>query len=51
VRFIVSGCGFIDRCGFAYSTSGSSSGVIGPDDGEERFEAVDGNWFIWTDGF
>ena len=51
VRFIVSGCGFIDRCGFAYSTSGSSASIADPDDSEDRYEHLDGNWFIWTDGF
>jgi hypothetical protein len=35
MRFVISGCGFIDRCGFAYSTSGSSAGLAAPA-GENR---------------
>jgi hypothetical protein len=50
MRFIVSGCGFIDRCGFAYSTSGSSLDIADPESGD-RYEHLDGNWFEWTEHF
>lgn len=50
MRFIVSGCGFIDRCGFAYSASGSIADLADPD-GENRYEHLEGNWFRWIESF
>jgi hypothetical protein len=50
IRFIVSGCGFIDRCGFAYSTSGSIADLADPA-GENRYEHLEGNWFMWIESF
>jgi hypothetical protein len=47
MRFIVSGCGFIDRCGFAYSTSGSSVDIADPDNGD-HYQSLGDNWFAWT---
>jgi hypothetical protein len=49
MRFIVSGCGFIDRCGFAYLTNGSSG--PGASVSEDRYEQLEGNWFMWTKSF
>lgn len=48
MRFIVMGGGFIDRWGFAYSDTGDRPPIM---DGEDGYEHLDGNWWIWTDGF
>ena len=50
MRFIVSGCGFIDRCGFAYSTNGTSTGLV-DFVSEDRYEHLEGNWFRWIESF
>jgi hypothetical protein len=47
MRFVVAGGGFIDGWGFAYSTDGAPANVDGNDD----YEHLDGNWWIWTDRF
>jgi hypothetical protein len=49
MRFIVADCGLADRCGFAYSASGSISG-IDPDNPND-YERLDEHWFTWTDRF
>jgi hypothetical protein len=50
MRFEVSGCGFIDGCGFAYSTSGSRTDITDPEE-TDTYEHLDGNWFFWTSPF
>jgi hypothetical protein len=48
MRFIVMGGGFIDRWGFAYSQTGDRPAIM---DGEDRYERLDGDWWLWIDGF
>jgi hypothetical protein len=50
MRFIVSGGGFIDTWGFAYSMSGSRSDITDPES-EDSYAQLDGGWFLWTRRF
>jgi hypothetical protein len=46
MRFIVSGAGFIDPAGFAYSPNG-----VPPFIGEDTYEHLSGPWYLWTESF
>ena len=50
MRFIVSGCGLIDRCGFAYTIDGRQPETL-PSDEDASYEPVDDHWFVWVDRF
>jgi hypothetical protein len=47
MRFLVSGSGFIDRAGFAYSPTGRPDGIDGTDD----YEPLVGGWWAWVERF
>ncbi len=48
MRFIVMSGGLIDHWGFAYSETGGRPAIMA---GEDSYSHLDGNWWIWTDGF
>jgi hypothetical protein len=47
MRFLVSGSGFIDRAGFAYSPTGRPDGI----DGTDEYEPLAGGWWGWVERF
>jgi hypothetical protein len=47
MRFIVASGDSNERWGFAYSETGGRPAIM---DGEDRYERLAGNWWIWTDG-
>ena len=47
MRFLVSGAGFLDRFGYAYSERGEPPNVTGLDE----YEAVGDGWWAWVERF
>ena len=46
-RFTVSGAGFLDAGGFAYSPSGAPANV----GGEDVYTHLDGPWYLWDESW
>jgi hypothetical protein len=47
MRFLVAGSGMIDTIGFAWFRTGQPD----PPDGSDRYEPLDGGWWLWIDAF
>lgn len=47
VRFLVKGTGFLDPGGFAYSENGKPPNI----GGEDYYEHLHGNWYVWTESW
>ncbi len=47
MRFLISGSGFLDRTGFAFSTTGMPD----TNDAADEYEPLDGGWFLWVQTF
>ncbi|HYZ78179.1 MAG TPA: hypothetical protein VE596_12480 [Gaiellaceae bacterium] len=47
MRFLVSGSGFLDATGFAYSPKGEPASV----GGEDAYEHLDGPWYVWRESW
>ena len=46
MRFLVSGTGFLDPIGFAYSPAGPPPVI-----GEDSYEHLDGPWYLWIESW
>ena len=47
MRFTVSGAGFVDAAGFAYSPKGEPANV----GGEDSYTHLDGPWYLWDESW
>jgi hypothetical protein len=47
MRFVVSGAGFLDAGGFAYSPNGEPANV----GGEDVYTHLDGPWYVWDESW
>lgn len=47
MRFLISGSGFIDQVGMAYSTDGEPHGI----DGTDEYRPIGGGWWTWVQLF